>query len=261
MVNVDGRPMRVWTAGLEQRQPREPVVILEAGAGEGLDNFKPVFEQVGRVAPVIAYDRRGLGQSAADSVKPTLRRVAQTLHALLQELSVPPPYVLVGHSWGGLLTRAYVDQYATEVVGLVLLDAVNPGTSREERAKTVPPEERAAVLAPPTFPPIPPDTPAGPRAEMELIMAEMGNDYPEARSFQAPTGIPIVVVSAMPPARLKSRTATGLGVGPDEQAGMALRSPKGMYIVASHVGHMVHRDDPALVIDVIEHVLRNAARR
>ena len=209
---------------------------------------------------MVAYDRRGIGQSAPDSEKQTLRRAAQSLHALLQKINVQPPYVLVGHSWGGLLTRAFIDQYSREVTGLVLLDALNPGLKREEQAKLAPPEERAAILAPPTMPPIPPDTPPGMRAEMELVSSEMVNDYPEARSLSEPSGIPIVVVSAMPPNRLKGRGNRGFGVEPWEQAGLALRSPKGMFVVASHVGHMVHRDDPALVVHVIQHVIKNAAR-
>lgn len=259
LVDVDSRPMRVWTAGIEQRKGGQPAVILEAGAGEGLDNWRPVFAQIAAIAPVVAYDRRGLGQSAPDTDKPTLRRSAQSLHALLQKINVQPPYVLVGHSWGGLLTRAYIDQYTREVTGLVLLDALNPGLTREEQAKLVPPEERAAVLAPPTMPPIPPGTPPGLRAEMELITSEMVNDYPEARSLSEPNGIPIVVVSAMPPNRLKSRGNRGFGIEPWEQAGLALRSPKGMFVVASHVGHMVHRDDPALVVQLIQHVIKNAS--
>jgi pimeloyl-ACP methyl ester carboxylesterase len=258
LIEVDGRPMRVWTAGLERRNVGQPAVVLEAGAGEGLDNWKPVFEQIASIAPVVAYDRRGIGQSAPDSEKQTLRRAAQSLHALLQKTNVQPPYVLVGHSWGGLLTRAFIDQYAREVIGLVLLDALNPGLTREEQAKVVPPEERAAILAPPTMPPIPPNTPPGMRAEMELVSSEMVNDYPEARSLSEPSGIPIVVVSAMPPNRLKSRGERGFGIEPWEQAGLALRSPKGMFVVASHVGHMVHRDDPALVVHLIQHVIKNA---
>ena len=145
------------------------------------------------------------------------------------------------------------------MTGLLLLDAVDPGLKREDQAKLVPPEERAAVLAPPTMPPIPPDTPPGMRAEMDLITSEMVNDYPEARSLREPSGIPIAVVSAMPPNRLKSRGDRGFGIEPWEQAGFALRSPKGMFVVASHVGHMVHRDDPALVVQLIQHVIKNAS--
>jgi pimeloyl-ACP methyl ester carboxylesterase len=255
MVNVEGRAMRVAAAGLEQRKPEQPVIILEAGAAEtGIETWTPVFAELARAAPVVAYDRRGVGQSEPDSVKPTLRRTAQSLHALLQRLSISPPYVLVGHSWGGVVTRAYFDQYAQEVAGLVFLDAVNPGRTREERAKALPPEEREKVLAPPTLPTIPADTPPGLRAEYELIGSEMVNDYPEARSLRLPTGVPIVVVRASPP----GRSLGAIDLGENELAGLALRSPKGLYIAAGHVGHMVHRDDPGLVVRLVEHVLKYA---
>lgn len=259
-VDVEGRPMRVWTAGLEERQGGRPVLVLEAGAGEGLDNWKPVFAQLARVAPVVAYDRRGIGGSAPDSEKLTLRRVAQSLHALLQRSNVPPPYVLVAHSWGGLVARAYIDQYASEVVGLVLVDALNPGLTRVERAKAAPPGERDEVLAPPTLPQIPADTPPGLRAEYELVGSEMVNDYPQARALRAPAGIPIAAVMATPPNRLKNMTASGIGLQAHDTAGLALTSPKGLFVAASHVGHMVHRDDPDLVVRLVEHVLRNAAQ-
>ena len=125
VIDVGGRPMRVWAAGTDQKRVGQPTVILEAGAGEGLDTWKPVFAQIAATAPVVAYDRRGIGQSAPDSEKLTLRRVAQSLHALVQAIAVQPPYILVGLSWGGLLTRAYIDQYAREVTGLLLLEGLN----------------------------------------------------------------------------------------------------------------------------------------
>jgi len=250
--------MRVWTAGIEQRQTGRPVVILESGAGEGLATWEPVFSEIARVAPVLAYDRRGLGQSAADAVRPTLRRVAQTLHGLLQRLGISPPYILVGHSWGGLLTRAYFDQYAQEVAGLVFLDALNPGLTREERAKAAPPEERERLLTPPTLPEIPPDTPPGLRAEYEVVGSEMVNDYPEARSLRLPSGVPVVVVVAAPPGRIKGSGGVSALLGNNRLADLALTSPKGLFVAAGHVGHLVHRDDPALVVRLVEHVLKYA---
>src|SRR5688572_5241028 len=98
MLAVDGVQMRVWTAGIEQRKPGQPVVVLEAGAGADLETWKPIFPEVSRIGPVVAYDRRALGQSEADTASPTFTRTAQTLHAVLQALKVQPPYVLVGHS-------------------------------------------------------------------------------------------------------------------------------------------------------------------
>lgn len=258
-VDIGEGVMRVWTAGLEQRQSGRPVVILESGAGEGLDTWKPVFGEIARVAPVLAYDRRGLGQSTPDSVRPTLRRVAHSLHALLQRLNIPPPYILVGHSWGGLLTRAYFDQYGSEVAGLIFLDALNPGLTREERARTAPPEEREKLLTPPTLPQIPPDTPPGLRAEYEVVGSEMVKDYPEARSLRMPTGVPVVVVLAAPPGRIKNSGGVSALLQNNQMAELALTSPKGLFIAAGHVGHLVHRDDPLLVARLVEHVLRHAS--
>ena len=256
-VDVEGGTMRVWTAGIEQRQSGQPVVILESGAGEGLETWKPVFAEIARLAPVLAYDRKGLGQSTADSVRPTLRRVAQSLRGLLQRLNVAPPYILVGHSWGGLLTRAYFDQFGQEVAGLVFLDALNPGVTRAERAKAVPPEERARVLAPPTLPEIPPETPPGLRAEYEVVGSEMVNDYPESRSLRLPSGVPVVVVVAAPPGRIKNSGGVAPLLGNNQMAELALTSPKGLFVAAAHVGHLVHRDDPSLVARLIEHVLKH----
>jgi pimeloyl-ACP methyl ester carboxylesterase len=256
MVSVDGRRMRVAVAGLQQRRPGQPVIILEAGAGEtGIEPWTPVFADLARVAPVLAYDRRGVGQSEADTVKTTLRRSAQSLHALLQRLSIAPPYVLVGHSWGGVVTRAFFDQYAQHVAGFVFLDAVNPGRTREERARGLSPEEQKKVLAAPELPPIPPETPPGLRAEYELILSEMANDYPETRSLKPPTGVPIVVVRASPPGRT---LGDAIDVGPSELAGLALRSPNGLYLAAGHVGHNVQRDDPDLVVQLVQHILKFA---
>ena len=111
IVNVGGGNMRVWTEGLERRQVGKPVVVLEAGAGNGLDTWRPVFAEISKRAPVVAYDRRGIGQSQADTERPTLRRVAASLHALLAQLGAAPPYVLVGHSWGGAFIRAFLIRF------------------------------------------------------------------------------------------------------------------------------------------------------
>ena len=158
IVNVAGGDMRVWTEGLAQRQPGKPVVILEAGAGNGLEAWRPVFADIAKRAPVVAYDRRGIGQSQPDTERPTLRRVAASLHALLQRLGAAPPYVLVGHSWGGAFIRAFADAHPRDVAGMVFVDASDIETSRPEKAAVLPEEERAKALAPPTFPPFRPNS-------------------------------------------------------------------------------------------------------
>jgi pimeloyl-ACP methyl ester carboxylesterase len=127
LVTVEGGAMRVWAAGLEQRGVGQPVVVLEAGAGAGLENWRPVFAEIAKRFPVLAYDRRGIGQSDADSETPTLRRVA---------------------SWGGLFVRAFTEQFPSEVSGQLFLDVTDFETTNEERAAAVSPEERMSQSPP-----------------------------------------------------------------------------------------------------------------
>jgi hypothetical protein len=122
MVAVDGGLMRAQIRGMRDRRPGQPIVILEAGAGAGLDTWAPIIEGVAALAPVVAYDRRGLGRSALDSQPQTLRRAATSLHMLLAAINAPPPYVLVGHSYGGVVIRAFAQQFRSEVSGLVYID-------------------------------------------------------------------------------------------------------------------------------------------
>jgi pimeloyl-ACP methyl ester carboxylesterase len=259
MVSVEGIQMRVWTAGLDQRKAGQTVVVLEAGSGANLETWKPIFADVARLAPVVAYDRRGLGGSAPDTATPTFARIVATLHALLQELRVPPPYVLVGHSLGGVFVRGFSSSYPAETAGLVYLDVPDFESTREERASVLPEEDRKRALAPPELPPIPPDTPPGLKAAYEVQLEEMRNDYPSARGWRQPSGIPAAVVITTRADRLRGNGAAMVRLQMKHQSEWALSSRNGLFVLAGHTGHQVHRDDPALVVDLIAHVLRQAS--
>lgn len=256
MVNVAGGDMRVWTEGLDRRQSGTPVVVLEAGAGNGLETWRPIFGDISKRAPVVAYDRRGLGQSQPSSEPPTLRRVAASLQALLKQLGAAPPYVLVGHSWGGVYARAFADAYPSEVAGMVFVDASDVETSRQEKAALLSEVDRATALAAPTLPPF--ELTPGQRAEFEAIIAENVSDYAIARTLRQPPGIPVAVVMSAAPDRLTGHGAALFRLHVGKQVAWTLASPKGLFISAGHVGHHVHRDDPGLVVRLIEHVLTHA---
>ena len=74
------------------------------------------------MAPVVAYDRAGLGRSEWDDTSPTPRHVADRLRRVLRQIGADPPYVLVGFSWGGMLARYFAGYYPSDVVGLVFVD-------------------------------------------------------------------------------------------------------------------------------------------
>jgi pimeloyl-ACP methyl ester carboxylesterase len=105
-----------------------PTVILEAGyTASGISTYGPVIlPALARRTRVCTYDRAGDGLSDARpaSVRPlTGATQARELHTLLQVIGAGPPYVLVGHSYGGMLTREFAGLYRRQVAGMVLLDA------------------------------------------------------------------------------------------------------------------------------------------
>ncbi len=259
MIQVDGRAMRIWSDGIARRTPEQPVIILEAGGGNGLDTWRPIFREIAALGPVLAYDRRGIGKSEPDKEKPTLRRVGQSLYALLQAAKVAPPYVLVGQSWGGVFIRSFADQYPKEIAGLVFVEVTDFEATREKKFSILSPIDPKAASESPTVPPIPADTPPGLRAEFEQILANMTGDFAEARSFRQPPGIPVAVVLSARKGGTPVADAL-LRLQISHQSEWAFSSSNGLLIVSDTTGHMVHRDDPALVLQAIKHVLQHAAK-
>ena len=82
--------------------------------------------EVAQFSRAVSYDRAGHGWSDATSEPRTARQIAKELHALLNAAGVPGPYVLVGHSFGGYVVRAFADLYRHDVVGMVLVDSIHP---------------------------------------------------------------------------------------------------------------------------------------
>ena len=122
MIELDGRAVRVQTIGLQDRSPGAPVIVFEAGASNSLEIWDGLLPRVASMAPVVAYDRAGLGRSEWDGTNPTPRHVADRLRRVLQQIGAGPPFVLVGFSWGGMLARYFAGYYPADVVGLVLVD-------------------------------------------------------------------------------------------------------------------------------------------
>ncbi len=97
-------------------------VIFETGAGGHLDLWLPIAARLHGDAATICYSRAGARGSEDSSYVRTPAAVATELHAMLSRAGVPPPYVLVGASIGGLYVRAFAMKYPNEVAGLVLVD-------------------------------------------------------------------------------------------------------------------------------------------
>jgi pimeloyl-ACP methyl ester carboxylesterase len=99
-----------------------PAVVFESGISASCLNWTDVRNRVARFTRCYSYDRATLGWSDPVDTPRVASRIVEELHALLQTAGVPPPYVLVGHSFGGLVVRAYAVKYRGEIAGLVLID-------------------------------------------------------------------------------------------------------------------------------------------
>lgn len=118
LYSVNGHQMHLVCMG-----EGSPTVILQAGAvAESLWWYR-IQNQLAQHTRVCAYDRPGMGWSEPASGPRDALTINGELHALLEQADVPAPYVIVGHSFGGILTRIFATQYPPEVVGIVLVDS------------------------------------------------------------------------------------------------------------------------------------------
>lgn len=99
-----------------------PTVVMDAGLGDSWLTWSAVQPVIARSTRVCAYDRAGLGYSDPGPMPRESGQIVAELHALLTNAHLSPPYVLVGHSFGGFNTRLFAYTYPTEVAGLVLVD-------------------------------------------------------------------------------------------------------------------------------------------
>jgi pimeloyl-ACP methyl ester carboxylesterase len=121
LVDVGGSKLHLACAG-----EGSPTVVLEAALGASSVSWSLVQPEVARVTRVCSYDRAGFGWSEAGPQPRTARRIATELHVLLERAGIAPPYVLVGHSYGGVVARVFAHNYRTEVAGLVFVDPAHP---------------------------------------------------------------------------------------------------------------------------------------
>ena len=122
LVDVGGHRLHINCTGTGRL-----TVVIETGLGDWSTSWGAVVQpEVAKTTRVCTYDRAGLGWSDAAALPSDAAQFAEELHTLLQNANVPGPYVMVGHSLGGLIVRIFAHDYASEVAGVVLVDSMNP---------------------------------------------------------------------------------------------------------------------------------------
>jgi len=256
-IDVGGRRLVLTTGGLGA-----PTVVLETGLGAEADEWAPVQRALAPHATVCRYDRAGRGASDPATKPRSAADLVSDLHALLQGAALPPPYLLVGHSFGGLLVRLFAHRHRDLVAGVVLVDAMH--------------EDQFDLLGP-TFPPPRAGEPAAlvdtrefwsrgwrdPRSTKEGL--DLVASCEQARKIGSLGDLPLHVLSAgtflnqpLVPEAMRphlQRIWDGLQ---RRLAGLSSRSTHG---TIPGCGHFLQREAPQEVAAVIGAMARRARRR
>ena len=228
---VNGQNFHIETFGTSG-----PTVVFEAGLGNDSNTWKFVARPVATFARVVLYDRAGLGQSLPMTRKNTAVTaddVAANLHALLATAGIRPPYILVGHSLGGLYVQMFARKYPKEVAGVVLLDSsstdapselktrarLEPGTAAYLEEEGISESNRQI-------------TNGGPFPDVPLTVIAATDHGPFFKEWE-----PILM-------RLQQQLAT--------------LCPQATFIVAQGSGHDVQADRPETVIDAVRRMTKTA---
>jgi pimeloyl-ACP methyl ester carboxylesterase len=132
MVDVGGYRLHINCTGTSA-----PTVVIDAGWGDWSEAWSSsVQPAVANSVRVCTYDRSGMGYSDVGPLPRSAEQFAQELHTLLHQGGVPGPYVLVGHSMGGLTMRVFAHQYASEVAGVVLIESMSPSGAKSTAQAT-----------------------------------------------------------------------------------------------------------------------------
>ena len=179
LIDVGGWHLHLNCTG--QSGASQPTVILEAGIGDFSVEWSLVQPGLAKFARVCSYDRAGDGWSDSGPYPRTMHQLVYELHTLLDKAGVRPPFVLVGHSYGGWLVRLYAYTYAPEVAGMVLIEAGGTNPWRlQPNGRLV----RASELA--TGKPVPAVQTSNPMKESAVPSAALNQMKLEAQ-VQGPT--------------------------------------------------------------------------
>jgi pimeloyl-ACP methyl ester carboxylesterase len=116
-VNIGSHSLHAVVAGAGS-----PAVVFDGGIGARCEEYRELQDRIAATTTTVIYDRAGYGPSEVGPLPRDSRSEAEELRALLAKLKIPGPYVVVGHSLGGLNVQVYANLHPEEVAGMVLLD-------------------------------------------------------------------------------------------------------------------------------------------
>lgn len=229
-----------------------PTVVVDVGIGGRFEEWALIQERVSQSTTMVLYDRAGYGRSEPGPFPRDASRAAKELHALLKAASIPAPYLLVGHSLGGLHMQIFANRYPDEVAGMVLLDPPPLGwirgesyTDLLEMADGMTAEWQAIADS------------GGDNADFFRTIASehremLGASGEQAAAIESFGDLPLIVIAAGVPNPMFGDIAEEYQLYWIEQSRLlAAKSSRGELVIARDSTHMLHVEAEELVVESI----------
>lgn len=258
-IQVDAAGRRL---ALTQSGAGAPAVVLETGLGAESDEWEPVQRDIERITQVCRYDRANRGRSDPAPKPRSAHDSVDDLHALLSIAKIPAPYVLVGHSLGGIIVRLFAHKYPDEVSGLVLVDP-----SHEDQF------ERLSPLFPAKFPNEPEAVSQGrdfwTTGWRDPSRNAEGVDFLATRTQAQAIGslgdIPLLVLTAGSQLRMappgNADAARMQALWEEMHLEIMRQSSDAQQILLKSSGHFVQREQPEAIIAAIRQMVEKVRRQ
>ncbi|WP_137936545.1 alpha/beta hydrolase [Chitinivorax sp. B] len=215
-------------------------VVLVNGAGGPIEGWHKVFGDIAGFARIFAYNRPGIGGSAKPQLPQTGLQMVDTLRATLQAARLPPPYLLVGHSLGGLIVNLFARLHPEEIAAVVLIEATAPDDVADLALHEHAIQRWVRTL-------LNRIAPIDPHAETQQVQTTV-SALAHAPSFPA---IPLIVLTGGKPAMAWATTNDALAARTKHQQSLVKLSPQGKQWMAMRSGHFPQFTEAGLVVAAI----------
>ncbi|HDR7897731.1 alpha/beta hydrolase [Bacillus pacificus] len=220
-----------------QGKKLQPVIIMDAGYGDYSKAWEHIAEELTEFGTVLTYDRAGLGKSGVSSKRRISSEMIKELRSCLEKLQLKPPYIFIGHSFGGINARLFTTFYPENMMGVVLVDST-PENYKEAFLPIMSPEFQEAYYKQFVH-----------ESSYEEFMFSLGE---ADKHCQSTRDIPLVVLAAGKKA-FYSQDAQIKWLQLQEE--LLRLSNKNKLIIAEQSGHYIQKDEPHYMIDAIKWII------
>ncbi|HDR7671645.1 alpha/beta fold hydrolase [Bacillus wiedmannii] len=220
-----------------QGKQLQPVIIMEAGYGDYSKTWDHIAEELTEYGTVLSYDRAGLGKSGKSSKRRISSEMVKDLRSCLEQLQLKPPYIFVGHSFGGINARLFATFYPEDMLGIVLVDST-PENYKEDFLPIMSNEFQEAYYKQFVY--------ESSYEEFTFSLSEVD------RCCKSMNDIPLVVLAAGKKA-FYSQAAQLKWLQLQEE--LLRLSSNNKFVIAEQSGHYIQKDEPHYVIDAVRWII------